>query len=135
MNKDGQISKDEFLKRHSAGFAPGHDRGSESRREGFGPPNFGRPFSGAAPFGRPSIEMIFGRADHNKDSKITKDEVPEFIWKRLSESDTDKDGAVSKAEMEAQHRKMRPSRPSNEPGAGKERTGDDTPESTKTPSV
>lgn len=110
-NKDGQISKDEFLKRHTAMGVP---RGPESHRpeaprhdpRGFGRPGFG-PFPGMpGPFGPPSVDMIFGRADHNKDGKLTKDEVPAFMWDRLSQADTDKDGAVSKSELEA-HIKQR----------------------------
>lgn len=44
--------------------------------------------------------MIFGRVDRNHDGKVTKDEAPEFMWSRLSEADADKDGAVSKEELE-----------------------------------
>ena len=46
-------------------------------------------------------EHLLGRADKNKDGKLTKDELPEAGWTRLSAADTDKDGAISKAELEA----------------------------------
>ena len=112
-NKDGVISKDEFMKRHAPSDAHRNDtqRGNIDPmgrgRPGFGGPGFGRPGQGPGMSGPPSIEMIFGRMDRNHDGKITKDEVPDFLWGRLSEADADKDGAVSKAELEKHHQKMR----------------------------
>lgn len=131
-NKDGMISKEEFMKRHAPSDAhrneskrpeggptgPGH---SEVGRPGlgrpgmsgpgFGGPKFGRP--GFGPFGQgpgmsgpPSVETIFGRLDRNHDGKVSKDEAPEFIWERMSAADSNKDGAVSKEEMEQHHQKM-----------------------------
>ena len=152
-NKDGVISKEEFLKRHAPSGASGDGQRPEpgrpdARREGFG---FGRqgPFgpnlfgpgpgsgprpgsgSGTGPFGRglfgpPSVDMIFRHADRNHDGKVTKDEVPDFIWKRLSEADTDKDGAVSKSEME-EHLKKR--FPGKKPDSGDNRPTQDKPKS------
>lgn len=37
---------------------------------------------------------------------MTKDEVPEFMWTRLSNADADQDGAVSKSELEEHFKKM-----------------------------
>lgn len=44
--------------------------------------------------------------DKNKDGKLTKDEVPGFMWTRLTTADTDKDGAVSKTELEEHFKKV-----------------------------
>jgi len=134
-NKDGVISKDEFLKRHAPFGASGDGRRPEpgrpdAQREGFG---FGRPGPigpsrfrlepGGGPVGRglfgpPLVDMIFRHADRNHDGKVTKDEVPDFIWKRLSAADTDKDGAVSKSELE-EHLKKR--FPGQKPDSGDNR--------------
>ena len=43
---------------------------------------------------------MFRRFDTNKDGKLTKDEVPEPLWRRLSRADTDGDGAVTEDELE-----------------------------------
>lgn len=39
--------------------------------------------------------------DRNKDGKVTKDDVPERMWDRLSTADTDKNGELTKEEFEA----------------------------------
>ena len=130
-NKDGMISKDEFLTRHAPSDAhrsetkrpeggptgpehsgagrPGFGRPGMSGPE-FGGPGFGRP--GFGPFGQgpgmsgpPPVDMIFGRLDRNHDGNISTDEAPEFIWERMSAADANKDGVVSKEEME-KHRQM-----------------------------
>jgi Ca2+-binding EF-hand superfamily protein len=55
----------------------------------------------------PSVSELFERFDKNKDGKLTKDEVPPFIWEHISKADANKDGAVTKAELEA-FRKQKP---------------------------
>ena len=42
----------------------------------------------------------FEAADKNKDGLLTKDEVGERRWARISVADTNQDGKVSKAELE-----------------------------------
>lgn len=49
--------------------------------------------------------------DKNKDGKLSKDEVPAPMWEHLSKADTDGDGSVSAAELEAHAKTMRPGRP------------------------
>ena len=73
--------------------------------------------------------MIFSHADRNHDGKVTKDEVPDFIWQRLSDADADKDGAVSKSELEQHHKKRFPGK--------KPDSGDNRPakEKSKSPSA
>ncbi len=39
--------------------------------------------------------------DENKDGKITKDELPEFMQQMMSRMDTNEDGAIDKKEVEA----------------------------------
>ena len=53
--------------------------------------------------------------DKNKDGKLTKDEIPAFMWTRLETADADKDGAVSKSELE-EHFKKIPAPGSHGPG-------------------
>jgi len=54
---------------------------------------------------RPTFEQL----DKNGDGKIVASEVPSWIWQRLSQADTNKDNAVTKAEFEAR-RAQRPRR-------------------------
>ena len=55
----------------------------------------------------PDPQQMFKRGDKNSDGKITKDEVPEFVWDRLSKADADKDGAVTPEEMKKAREQMR----------------------------
>ena len=65
----------------------------------------GRPGGPGRPggFGRPSpadfVARIMGN-DKNGDGKVTKDELPEFLQRILDRADTNKDGAIDKAEAE-----------------------------------
>ncbi|MDF1862165.1 MAG: hypothetical protein P1U87_18255, partial [Verrucomicrobiales bacterium] len=54
---------------------------------------------------------MFKRADKNNDGKLTKDEVPEQAWARLSQLDKDGDEAISAEEAKA-------GRPGGPPGGG-----------------
>jgi hypothetical protein len=75
------------------------------------------------------VDSIFGRADHNKDGKLTKNEVPAFIWERLSQSDADKDGAVTKSEMEAHIKQRMPEKKPDgkKPDGGQKTDASDKP--------
>lgn len=44
---------------------------------------------------------MFRRLDLNKDGKLTKEEVPGSLWRRMSRADADGDGAVTKDELKA----------------------------------
>ncbi len=48
------------------------------------------------------------RFDKNKDGKLTKSELPEFIWDRLSKADANGDGEITKDEIEAHMKTIRP---------------------------
>lgn len=65
---------------------------------------------GAAKQKRHKRGQIFQRLDKNGDGQLTQDEVPERLWERLVQADTDGDGAISKDEAKAarkQHMKRR----------------------------
>ena len=133
---DGSITKDEMLKSiHSAisqrpgvGFSPKSDRpaGPPAARGGDG---VGRPPFGGGPMGRgpqsggprgaspsgaagrlgpPSTSFLLERFDKNKDGKLTKSELPEFIWDRLSKADANSDGEITKDEIEAHLKSVLP---------------------------
>ena len=134
---DGSITKEELLKSlHAAtsqqpvagppaqGDRP--TRPPESRGgAGAGRPPFGRgpmgrgpmggggpmgpgPFGGAGRQGPPSPSSLLEHFDKNKDGKLTKDELPEFLWNRLSKADTNSDGEITKDEIEAHLKSIRP---------------------------
>ena len=126
-NKDGRISKEEVLKHFSS--VDDNGDGSVTKEEllkkihaahpGHGPAAAGeRPAADAAPGGAlgsrgagrpagpPSAETFFSKLDKNKDGKLASDEVPSMMWERMSRSDTDKDGSVSKAELEEHFKQM-----------------------------
>jgi Ca2+-binding EF-hand superfamily protein len=108
---DGSISREEFVKRMmKARFSHGRSgwgKGSTSdRKEGDKKSDSG---SGSRRFGHggpPSPGAMFAHVDKNKDGKVTKDEVPEFVWSRMSKSDTNGDGSVSKEEFEARMKQV-----------------------------
>jgi len=82
-DEDGHISREEFL----AGADAMRGATGEGRRPG------------SAGEGGPRSEELFKRLDRNEDGKISKDEVPEEMWTRLSRLDTDEDGHISREEF------------------------------------
>lgn len=133
---DGAITKDEMLKSiHSAighrpegGPAAKSDRpagtpavrgGSGSERPPFRGGPMGRgPMSGgpigsgpsgaAGRQGPPSPSFLLERFDKNTDGKLTKSELPGFIWDRLTKADSNGDGEIAKDEIEAHMKTIRP---------------------------
>ena len=133
---DGSITKDEMLKsihsaishRPEAGPAAQGDRpaGPPAMRGGSGPgrPPFGRGPMGRGPMsggpmgpgpsgaagrqGPPSPSFLLERFDKNKDGKLTKSELPEFLWDRLSKADANSDGEITKDEIEAHMKTIHP---------------------------
>jgi Ca2+-binding EF-hand superfamily protein len=59
---------------------------------------------------------MFQERDANKDGKLSGDEIPEQMAGRIEQIDTDKDGSVSRSEMEAMMTRMRER---GGPGAGR----------------
>ena len=72
-----------------------------------GPMGPGRPGE-AGRQGSPSPSFLLERFDKNKDGKLTKSELPEFIWDRLSKADANGDGEINKDEIEAHMKTVRP---------------------------
>lgn len=101
-NGDGKLTFDEMRPNFALGFGrPGEGRPGGGR-PGEGRPGEGRPGQGR-PGGRPGPEFfarMFKDRDGNEDGKLSGNEIPEQMKARLSQIDTDGDGAISKAELE-----------------------------------
>ncbi len=90
-NEDGAIDKEEMTamaRERSGGQGPGFGGG----QGGFG--------------GREFLVQMMERADADKDGKLSGDEIPLFMRERLEQTDTNKDGALDKAELEAAAARM-----------------------------
>jgi Ca2+-binding EF-hand superfamily protein len=68
-----------------------------SRRSGGGPPS-GRPGTAGGP---PDVDEIFKRFDGNRDGKLQKQEIPEFVQQFILPADANRDGVVTKSELQA----------------------------------
>ena len=68
-----------------------------------------KPFGGADRNSPPSAASILEHLDQNKDGKLTKSEVPEFVWDRLSKADANQDGEITKDELDAHRKEAHPS--------------------------
>ena len=90
-NEDGAIDKEEMtaMVRERAGGQGGGFGGGQG---GFG--------------GREFLTQMIERADADKDGKLSGDEIPPFMRERLEQTDTNKDGALDKAELEAAAARM-----------------------------
>jgi Ca2+-binding EF-hand superfamily protein len=98
-NKDGQLTEDELRPAMGAGMGAGM-RGGQ---------------------GRPNPQEMATRllaGDKNGDGKLSKDELPERMQNRLERADTDKDGALSMAELTAFLEQQQAVRPQGGPGPG-----------------
>jgi hypothetical protein len=69
---------------------------SAQGRPGFGP-GFGP--GGPGRGGPPEPGEMLKRMDKNKDGKLTKDEVPDQLWTRLSQADANDDDAITNDEL------------------------------------
>jgi hypothetical protein len=56
--------------------------------------------------GQAAIERLFAAADANKDGKLTKDEVANFFWSRLSKADVKHQNFVTKDDLKAYHKEQ-----------------------------
>jgi EF-hand domain pair/EF hand len=123
-NNDGSVTVEELVAKmrnaHSGNSASTEARHANAA-DGNRPAADGRPNGPGGPFawrgtgagfrfagGPPSADRMFENLDKNKDGKLTSDEVPGLVWDRLSRSDADNDGAVSKAELETHFQQMIP---------------------------
>jgi Ca2+-binding EF-hand superfamily protein len=94
-NSDGKISAEELRPEMPEGFMGRGGAGGPGGPGGRGPGGPG----GAGGAGN-MVERMMGY-DENKDGKLAKSELPERIQGRFEQMDTDKDGFLSKAEIEA----------------------------------
>ncbi len=115
-NGDGVASREELTAMASAmggdgpgRGGPGGPPGGEGRGRGGDPVQF--------------ANRIFDDRDANKDGKLSGDEIPEQMAGRLAQIDSDKDGTVSRKELETSMSRLRgQGRPGGDGGRGR---GDD----------
>nr|WP_010585362.1 hypothetical protein [Schlesneria paludicola] len=113
-NNDGSVTRDEIAKAIHSGFKPGaDDANKDARPERHRHSNHGRPHAGPGQpgpgrHGPPSAEGLLERFDKAKKGSLSKDDVPEHLWNRLSNADTNKDGVVSKDELETHFKNLPP---------------------------
>lgn len=99
-NSDGKVSREEFDGARANG-ALGPRGGGRHWGKG-GPNDRGPGDRGPRGMGKPG-ERPLQRFDANKDGKLDKSEVPEFVWERLGVADANSDGAVTQDEIDAAH--------------------------------
>jgi len=156
MNGDGAVTREEFVKAILAGNKPavaadnkeadnasktesnrdrhpqereGHGRGGHRRGEaGSGPGRIGH--NGPWQAGPPSANDIMERFDKSHKGSLSKSDVPERLWERmLSKADANHDGVVTKDELEAHLKTIRP----RTTPAGNEAKPAETPPASKAP--
>ena len=117
-NNDGTVTREELFQKISEGrptptaekppVAPG-------KSDGGGRPDRKRPDGGRGP--RP--ESLFERFDKDHTGTLTKENVPERVWSRISKADSNSDGKISKDELETHVKKVRPGRGDAKPAEPK----------------
>jgi len=131
-NKDGKLSKEEIPERLQAMMARGdknsdgaldkeeimaiaRERAAQGGGAGFGGGGPGGPEGRGGEF----MAQMFERADADKNGKLSGDEIPPFMRERMEAIDTNKDGALDKAELEAGMSRMREGRGGRGEGEGR----------------
>lgn len=92
-----------------------------------GPNGPGRPGAPGAPGAGPGPEMMlrmFENRDLDKDGKLSGDEIPPQMKERLSNMDTNGDGAIDKSEIEQAMRRLEGMRPGNRRPEGRTEGGE-----------
>ncbi len=127
MNDDGVMLKSEFkLDRTSFGMSKMTDRVSKdvAITLSIGEQTV-RPQADATPLperparrGGMDVAAMFKNADKDGDGKLTGDEIPARIKNRMEAFDTDKDGAISLAELQSRTPGRPQARPGQEGGGG-----------------
>lgn len=114
-NKNGKLEKDEVPERMHSMFtrADKNDDGAMDQeemttmvRERTGGQGSGFVGGQRGPGGREFLAQMMERADTDKDGKLSGEEIPPFMRERLEQTDTNKDGALDKAELEAAAARM-----------------------------
>ena len=76
--------------------------------------------------------MMMDRFDKDHNGTLTKADVPEFVWDRISKADTNNDGSVSKDELETYFKNRRPGRrPSRSSSEPEDKPADAKPQDQK----
>ena len=135
-NGDGSVTKEELMKSlhaasdHRPNTGPqvqgDHPSGHSGSRggPGMGQPPFGRGLMGGGPTpggprglersaqegrrGPPPTAALFAQFDKDKNGKLTKSELPEPLWDRLSKADANSDGEITQDEIDAHMKAIRP---------------------------
>lgn len=92
-----------------------------------GPNGPGRPGAPGVPGAGPGPEMMlrmFENRDQDKDGKLSGDEIPPQMKERLSNMDTNGDGAIDKSEIEQAMRRLEGMRPGNRRPEGRTEGGE-----------
>lgn len=107
-NGDSKVSREEF-----ANLRP-------QRPEGSGQGQPGQPGQGKGGKGRfrPDPSQFISQFDKSGDGALTKDEVPEFMWERMSAADGNGDGAITLEEFQARRAAREAERAANGGGFG-----------------
>jgi Ca2+-binding EF-hand superfamily protein len=110
-DRNGELSADEInnataslkkLDRNKNGKLDMAELGPPARGQGGG----GRPGEGG-PGGGDPVAFMLDRHDSNKDGRLTKDELPEFMQRGMTENDKNEDGVLDRSEIEAMARRFR----------------------------
>lgn len=90
------------------------------------------PRDGKAPPAPPSFKEMLEKSDKDKDGAISKSEVDERTWARIGRADADKDGKVTEKEYAA-HRKSILDRAAGKRPSRGEKKGDEPAKDPKSP--
>ena len=121
-DEDGQLSVSELDKNGDGILSAEEMRPDPAQMPQFAGPNGpngpGRPGGPGAPGnpGGPNPEMMarmFENRDQDKDGKLSGDEIPPQMRERLTNIDTNGDGAIDKSELEQSRRRIEAMRPGN----------------------
>ena len=110
-NKDSNLPIPEYLQQWGKwareGRGSAHDRIQKRQQTAAARPKQNGPSATgtgtaetARPGGPPGVDEVFQRFDLDKNGKLTKTEIPEFVQQFILPADADKDGSVTKQELE-----------------------------------
>lgn len=96
LNKDGKVTLSEFQQVQAGGILR-----LDADKDGKITKAEAKPLADRAPNGAAMVDRIWGRLDANRDGIITRAEIDAGSKRRFELADTDKDGALSKDELQA----------------------------------
>jgi len=113
--RTGQKTATERIAARQAEVGTTSDKGSlpsRPRRPRGGPPS-GRPGTAGGP---PDVDEVFERFDRNRDGKLQKQEIPEFVQQFLLPADANRDNVVTKSELQTARQRQGGTPPEGAPG-------------------